>query len=1232
VRGVLGAREPPGSRSATAAEPAALATGSFAASGVRSVHATPVLDPSPPGAVHGSSRATGLAELGAQLQAAGLSEAAIMAVSEQLPGWPSLSRDPEGFRLRLEGLLGLAGGDARLASAALAREPRLLTRVPDALRRESASLARLLGCGPDGVARLVAAVPQALMLLGTQGVAQRLDGLATALVAGAGLGQRSRGSRRQLPCPPAPAAAPERALAGGMDGSAADHPCAPLVLRAPELLMQSPSNTQQRLASLAAALHEVMTGSGSGAGGGADALVAHNAQASTAAAHRVACALVRTSPELLLATGQTLSARVRELMRLLGPDAVAELCTPRHAQLLALLLLRRGEQLRRRFESLRAMLPGLLCRQLLVLMARRELRWEQLDFLRHTGAVPAWGAHHHRGRQQPAFAGGKGSSSSSSSSSTLGGRGSDGGSASSHGVGGSTDAVSGGNESRGGGSSGGAVHALHVARLALTREPGAFARQHPEFPEWVALRQAVHAAPGESGWRAQFDRELVGPVLTAWLRGMAGRWPRLLVCRANFAALSAAEARQRRAQQRAAIGGAGGGGTAVRGKNSGGAGVHEGPLLPSLQRLQAMNGAEWARIAGRLPVQLPPPLGELSDSEAMQLLRGGSGALAACVETYAAAWDAVAAEAAAGPPAWRSQLGRWRELLPAAVAETGATPGLCDADSPCPSKRDTQQALRQQLSRWWHCLLDEHGRAALLARLRFLRRMAGSGGGQRGAAGAQLWPALAASDEAFAADHPCYAAWCAVEALAHGRREWEAELADPSLSGGALAEWLRAVAAGPFERLRFLAVADGGAGWRACGLREAVAMDREAFADLFPDYSYGAWRLLLADGGGDGGSQYGAEASGQQELGGSGGDGRSAATPGRNAVLLAVSSAAAASRDVAQLHHTGGTRAAKLQAAPTAAAVAAPASAQRSAELMGASHDLMEIADRDPAWCAEARGWAPATWGRVLRAISRTPALLARANFLLATGGASTSATARPPLASVLRQSTQVFEAAHPPYALWSGARTAVAGVAPWRAQLEGWSPAECSAVLNAALEACCGAGPAPSAAPSGARAGDDPAAVSRGPQRRVHPERERVAAAASEALARLKFLAARGRWRRVEGGLREALLMPRDALVRRWPQYDPPRAEVLAAQKAELERPPRPEWVGAKALQPGAFEALPARARAAAEAGRLEQLQRLAHTSPAWELAFQQYNPRSLERMLLATPERVEHAAYLAE
>jgi hypothetical protein len=136
------------------------------AAAARRVHATPALDPALPGGGagapprRGAARAAGLADLGASLRAAGLSEPAAAAVSAQLPGWPSLSRDPEGFRRRVAALLSLLGGDAAAASAALAREPRLLTRVPAALRHEAAALRGLLGCDGPGLARLVAGAPQ----------------------------------------------------------------------------------------------------------------------------------------------------------------------------------------------------------------------------------------------------------------------------------------------------------------------------------------------------------------------------------------------------------------------------------------------------------------------------------------------------------------------------------------------------------------------------------------------------------------------------------------------------------------------------------------------------------------------------------------------------------------------------------------------------------------------------------------------------------------------------------------------------------------------------------------------------------------------------------------------------------------------------------------------------------------------------------------------------------------
>jgi hypothetical protein len=140
-----------------------------------------------------------------------------------------------------------------------------------------------------------------------------------------------------------------------------------------------------------------------------------------------------------------------------------------------------------------------------------------------------------------------------------------------------------------------------------------------------------------------------------------------------------------------------------------------------------------------------------------------------------------------------------------------------------------------------------------------------------------------------------------------------------------------------------------------------------------------------------------------------------------------------------------------------------------------------------------------------------------------------------------------------------------------------------------------------------------------------------------AEVLRRVRFLTASRRWRSYEGGLAEALVQPRAAFLARWPVFDPDAARRAkeAAKQAQLAEAARLEaaWVGPQHLAPGTYEALRPRARAAADSGRLAELQRLAHTSPdSWERVLRRYRPRSLEFLLLASDDHMELLRYAAE
>lgn len=1205
------------------------------------------------------------------MRRAGLSPAAIQAVASQLPGWPSLSRDPAGFRARVASLVSLLAGDAALASEALAREPRLLTRVPGALADEAARLRALLGADAGQLARLVAAAPQVLMGLGARGIAQRLDDLRAALLAqgsapaaaataagAARARQRPRRgpAQRQGQREPqheleqrgahagaggAPAPAPSHLQRSASGAAASHHPCGPLLLREPSLLLLSPALMQQRLAGLHSALQAMADAAGSGAGG-------PGATGGSGGLAGLAVRLAARRPALLMVQPQALAWRAPELVRLLGPATAATLLRgPCHDALLAPLLLARSDALRRLHTSLAATLPELPPRQVLALLGRGQLHWDQLDYLRHAGVVPAWGAHHPH--HLPA--------------------------ADAAGIG---DGAAGGS---GAAAAAAAQQALHVGRLALVQQPALFAGLHPDFHPWQALRRAAHVAPGEWGWRSEVDRELLGGELAGLLAGMTGRWARLLACRAHILAPNpggdGAAARQRRSakQQQQRRQGQGSGAEAAAGAGAGLEADDAPPPFPSLRRVQAMGDAEWAAFsAARLaPGSRVPPLPALPDGEAMPLLACPNAKLQQRLAAYWAAWSALQHEVE-GCAAWEAELADWAGLLPAALAGqrhapaavrrapagAGAGAGGGSGGAPGGARMPGATTAGAQVAAWWggH-LLAEDARERLIQRLRFLRRAAPTGAGGAGPP-AGLWRALAASDAAFAADHPDYATWAAVAALARGRPGWEEELHhSPDLAGSALAAWLRGAAGAGLPRLQFLALAEGGDAWRACGLVEAVGMGEDAFADLFPHYRYGAWRLLLdAPPGGAGTpapAPRGGAAGSASAVSGQAG----AAAAGKTGVAAGAAAAAAAGPSSAGLPAAAQALAAAAGARPT----------RRSAKLLGSVSAVMEVAERCEAWREEAQRWDEAAWRRVLRGI-KVAGAHSRAGFALAAGRGGGGA-GPPPLASVLTMHPRAFEASQPLYPMWAALQAALAGVPAWQAELGSWGAQQLEGALRAALEVAestvggapggaAGGGGAPTGegssggaeegaaapapdAPAEAHAaggaaqatGADGAGAAPAPRRAGAWPPPQSDPCCQEVLRRVRFLTARRRWH-TYGGLAEALAHPRAGFAARWPQYDPD--EVERQQAAALEREAaevaaaEAAWVGPQHLAPGTLDALNPRARAAAEGGRLAELQRLAHSSPEyWEGAFRAYKPRTLEQLLLAPGERIERIRYAA-
>lgn len=80
----------------------------------------------------------------------------------------------------------------------------------------------------------------------------------------------------------------------------------------------------------------------------------------------------------------------------------------------------------------------------------------------------------------------------------------------------------------------------HTLASAVMQDPGEFSRQNVQFPAWQAASEAVDQAAGSRdwrrkgwGWRQEWEQELSGPAVLAWLREMEGKWQRLLLLAAG---------------------------------------------------------------------------------------------------------------------------------------------------------------------------------------------------------------------------------------------------------------------------------------------------------------------------------------------------------------------------------------------------------------------------------------------------------------------------------------------------------------------------------------------------------------------------------------------------------------------------------------------------------------------------------------------------------------------------
>ena len=119
------------------------------------------------------------------LQGCNLSAAATARVLQQLPSWPSLSRNPAMVETRIRALQELLGFSA--ADGLLTVAPEALTRVPTGLRAQVEELGRVLGVGAEGLGPLLVKCWE-LSKIPLEEVEERVDWVGTTLGFNEGLG------------------------------------------------------------------------------------------------------------------------------------------------------------------------------------------------------------------------------------------------------------------------------------------------------------------------------------------------------------------------------------------------------------------------------------------------------------------------------------------------------------------------------------------------------------------------------------------------------------------------------------------------------------------------------------------------------------------------------------------------------------------------------------------------------------------------------------------------------------------------------------------------------------------------------------------------------------------------------------------------------------------------------------------------------------------------------------
>lgn len=339
-----------------------------------------------------------------------------------------------------------------------------------------------------------------------------------------------------------------------------------------------------------------------------------------------------------------------------------------------------------------------------------------------------------------------------------------------------------------------------VAVTALTTPEEQFAQQWPAFQGWRAAREISTKTPAAWGWREEFERGFEGENVMGWLQQMQGKWLRVLWLRFKNEKWWA-------------------GGSSKAGQT--------GSSQPNitLSELAAMSDESFCELEPGFRLQVPPMLADLPQVDVLPLLTGTLKATKQCVQDYLAVWGKIA-QAVDGQSPWQEQLTEWRLV-------GGNASGNGNKRRSEETSGNFATALSHERAAFWPVLMQEADKR--LQRLDYLRLT-------KRQHDLHLWHALSAPAAQFNHQFPLYSIWADLVALIGDKEDWLRELRG-SMEGGALDEWLGVVAARR-DRLEFLVSARGGDGWRAMGLREAVALDDDSFQDIFPESRYSAWRAL----------------------------------------------------------------------------------------------------------------------------------------------------------------------------------------------------------------------------------------------------------------------------------------------------------------------------------------------------------------------------------------------------